>query len=306
MPRNLWKRVAALLAGTLAMAMAAPSAVHAQTNPDKVFYIVCYVFTPDGDGTAIATTPYRTTWGGWFNGSWERKLNDRILPGTGYRTGRCNAVESAEAAEAYYRKSGYNFLKRVDWPKDLFPAAKPPAPAGPRPPVWVSCGYDAQDGTHALTPTFLMDDPGGNWTGWDWVKRMDAQTDPQRSSMFSCSPRKTREEAEAERQHTIDFYRGRRNIVTLSPPPGARFSGGATASAPSPSPPRSSAGSLTVKTDTSLRDAGKAWDEQVKKTLAAEAQKKVETAAKQVQADAKLKADYEAFFAERRKQGRAQ
>lgn len=79
-------------------------------------------------------------------------------------------------------------------------------------------------------------------------------------------------------------------------------------SAPKPKPPTapSSAGSLTVKTDTSLRDAGKAWDEQVKKTLAEEARKKVELAAKQVQIDAKAKADTEAFFKARRRQGSAQ
>jgi hypothetical protein len=76
--------------------------------------------------------------------------------------------------------------------------------------------------------------------------------------------------------------------------------------APKPAPKPAQAPALTIKEDTSAKDAAKAWDEQVKKTLAAEAQKKVETAAKQAQADAKLKADYEAFFAERRKQGRAQ
>src|SRR4051812_30990254 len=178
-------------------------------------------------------------------------------------------------------------------PAAAAPAAKPAAksvaarsaPAAPKPIVWVSCGYDSKDGPHALSPAFTMEDPGGNWTGWDWVKRMEAETDPQRSSMLSCTPRKTREEVEADRQHTIDFYQGRRAIVTLSPPPGARLSGGPGASAPSSA--GSGSGALTVKTDTSARDAARAWDEQVKKTLAAEAQKKVETAAKAAQADAK-------------------
>jgi len=63
---------------------------------------------------------------------------------------------------------------------------------------------------------------------------------------------------------------------------------------------------LTIKANPGPKDAAKAWDKQVKKTLAAEAQKKVETAAKQAQADANTKADYEAFLRERRKQGRAQ
>lgn len=84
---------------------------------------------------------------------------------------------------------------------------------------------------------------------------------------------------------------------------------GAVASAPPPSPPpRSSTqtAALTVKTDTGPRDAAEAWDEQVKTSLAAEAQKKVETAAKAAQANAKYQADMAKFFAERRKQGRAQ
>lgn len=64
--------------------------------------------------------------------------------------------------------------------------------------------------------------------------------------------------------------------------------------------------SLTIKSDTAPRDLGKAWDEQVRKTLAAEAQKKIENAAKAAQADAKYQAELEAFFRERRKRGRAQ
>jgi len=178
------------------------------------------------------------------------------------------------------------------------------APAPPKPIVWVSCGYDSKEGPHAITPAFTMEDPGGNWTGWEWVKRMEAETDSQRSSMLSCTTRQTREEVEADRQRTIDYYQGIRPIVTLSPPPGAGLSSGPGASARSHA--ASGAGALIVKTDTSLRDAGKAWDEQVRKTLAVEAQKKVETAAKAAQADAKRQAEIAAFFAERRKQGRAQ
>lgn len=84
-----------------------------------------------------------------------------------------------------------------------------------------------------------------------------------------------------------------------------------SASAPAPSPRVSPAGpatgpSLVVKTDTSGRDAAQAWDAQVKKQLAAEAQKKVDAAAKAIQADAKKQAEIAAFFAERRRQGRAQ
>jgi len=76
--------------------------------------------------------------------------------------------------------------------------------------------------------------------------------------------------------------------------------------APLKAPAQISKPALTIKADTALRDAGKVWDEQVKKTLAEEARKKVETAAKTAQANAKVQADTEAFFRERRKQGRAQ
>jgi len=76
--------------------------------------------------------------------------------------------------------------------------------------------------------------------------------------------------------------------------------------APPKAPVQISKPALTIKADTGLRDAGKVWDEQVKKTLAEEARKKVETAAKTAQANAKAQADTEAFFRERRKQGRAQ
>lgn len=76
--------------------------------------------------------------------------------------------------------------------------------------------------------------------------------------------------------------------------------------APPKAPAQISKPALTIKADISLRDAGKVWDEQVKKTLAEEARKKVETAAKTAQANAKIQADTEAFFRERRKQGRAQ
>lgn len=64
--------------------------------------------------------------------------------------------------------------------------------------------------------------------------------------------------------------------------------------------------SLTLKTDTGPQDTGKAWDEQVKRTLAAEAQQRVDSAARTIQANAKAQADLAAFFRERRKRGRAQ
>lgn len=76
--------------------------------------------------------------------------------------------------------------------------------------------------------------------------------------------------------------------------------------APSPRPALSTSASLTIKTDASLRDAGKAWDEQIKKTLAAEAKTKAEAAARTLQADTKKQAEIDAFFNGLRRQGRAQ
>jgi hypothetical protein len=84
------------------------------------------------------------------------------------------------------------------------------------------------------------------------------------------------------------------------------WSGGLGAPTEAASKPAPSGAYLTVESNTGLRDAGKAWDAQVKKTLQAEAQKKVETAAKAAAADAQRQAEIEAFFRERRKQGAAQ
>ena len=174
----------------------------------------------------------------------------------------------------------------------------------PRPPVWASCGYDAKDGTHALTPVFQAPDPGGSWVDWDWIKKMAAETNAQRSSRFSCDTRATPQEAEAMRQKTINYYRGNRNIVTLSPPSVALTTASSSA-APTPRPAAQTSG-LTVEANTGARDAARAWDEQVKTMLAAEAQKKVQIAASQAQSDAEYKAVLAKFLAERRKQGRSQ
>ena len=193
-------------------------------------------------------------------------------------------------------------------PKHAAPnsATRPKAsPAPAKKLVWMSCGYDrsADGARHALTPAFTVEDQGG-WPGdWDWVKRMAAETDPVRASRLSCDKRDTLAEVEADRQHVIDYYATAGGTVAIAPPPEARSTGSAGANQPSRAP---SGPALTVKTDTSLRDAAKAWDEQVKKTLAAEAQKKVELAAKKVRDDQKYQADMEAFFAERRRQGSRQ
>lgn len=102
-------------------------------------------------------------------------------------------------------------------------------------------------------------------------------------------------------------------FIAWAPPPsitglgtGSAKTAKVTGAAGGPGNPASKSGATVEKADTGIRDAGKAWDEQVRKALAEEARKKVETAAKTAQADAKKQAEVAAFFAERRKQGRAQ
>jgi hypothetical protein len=291
MPRNVSKAVATLLAAILAAALAAPPAAQAAYSRDQVVYAACYIFTPAGDRTAMSFPPHRMTAGTLFNMYPEAQLQDEKTGqarANGYVSGRCNSFETPEEAEAWYRASGYNMVKRLDWPKGFWP--EPNAD----PLAWVACLNSHETGVYitpafraAEMPTFgpkLSDDALARWGSNRYV---------------DCKRGPTREEVERK-------IRGAYNVTPRDWP--LPWAGGKVATAPPPKPSSKpgGAGSLTVKTDTSAKDAAKAWDEQVKKTLAAEAQKKVETAAKQVQADAKLKADYEAFFAERRKQGRAQ
>ena len=220
--RGFW----APLLMALGLALTAGEAA-AQTSRDKVLYLACYMFTPGGDGTAIAFIPHTTTAGVLGRIYPESRLTDSgVIAARGYRTSRCASFDTAEQAEAWYRASGYLILNKFGYPKGFWPDAPAPAP------------------------------PSGDIAGMGAAK----------------------------------------GSAKTAPPP----------TAPSKAPAQISKPALTIKTDTRLRDAGKVWDEQVKKTLAEEAKKKVETAAKTAQANAKAKADAEAFFKERRKQGRAQ
>lgn len=81
----------------------------------------------------------------------------------------------------------------------------------------------------------------------------------------------------------------------------------APAPKPAPKPPRAPlAGALIISDNTEGKDAKEAWDEQVRQGLAAQEQKRIETAARAMQEDAEMKVKIEAFFAERRRQGMAQ
>jgi hypothetical protein len=68
----------------------------------------------------------------------------------------------------------------------------------------------------------------------------------------------------------------------------------------------STAVALTVKTDTSLSDARRAWDAQVAQAMREEAQKAAQAVAKAARADAQLQAQAEKARQERLKRGRAQ
>jgi hypothetical protein len=68
----------------------------------------------------------------------------------------------------------------------------------------------------------------------------------------------------------------------------------------------SNAAETVVEADTSIRDAAAAWDELARKALANEAQRNVLTAARNALADQERQAGIRKFFAERRRQGRAQ
>lgn len=212
MSRNVSKQQVSLFAAALAIALVTPA--RAQSDPQEVRWVACYLFTAGGDGTAISFPPRESTLGENFSHPPDNKLYDADLPAAnGYVSARCTwEPKTVEGAEAWYVKSGYRMVKRLDWPKGFWSDDEPAKPK------------------------------------------------------------------------------------TQTAPP------------PKPNPPSTpaSAGHIEVKTDTSAADAAKAWDDQVRKALAAEARKKVETAAKVAQADAETKRKIAEFMANRRRQGSAQ
>ena len=185
-------------------------------------------------------------------------------------------------------------------------------PSKPKGAVWAKCGYDGQDDAYHLTPAFRANDVGGSWTEWAWYKKFAAETDPARRSHLSCTFRDTREKIEADRQDDLNYYQGIRNVVTLNPPADVGFKGAPPPVAPSPSTPQpapaapSSRGSLTIKTDTSLRDAGKAWDAQARDQLRKDAEGRARATAVAARARAETQAEMTRFLADLKKRGRAQ
>lgn len=309
----LWKRAASLLAGLL---MALPSVANASVESsradikrDDVVYASCYMFT-SGEPAAFLYPTFKST-GVEMGNDFDRNLYDILIPqNPQHHAIRCMVGDTPEQAVSMLSRHSYNFEPRP-WPKGLPEAARPVyvdgkgyVPKGygpdanqaydPRGP-WAAC-LKSQAGGPAITPAFQTNVP-------DHRAKLDADAMARfgSSDYVSCDYGQTREEVEGKiRNH----YTSPAHDWPLP------WLGGRQAAAPAPRSTDSStpaaAGALIVKTDTSAKDAAKAWDEQVKKTLAAETQKRVETAAKQAQADAKLKAEYEAFFRERRRQGAAQ
>lgn len=80
----------------------------------------------------------------------------------------------------------------------------------------------------------------------------------------------------------------------------------APAPKPAPKPRPAPSAALTVKTDTSLQDAGAKWDEQVREQMRREAAARARTIAETARATANTQARQEKFFEEMRKRGRAQ
>jgi hypothetical protein len=295
----------------------------AQTSRDKVLYLACYMFTPGGDGTAIAFIPDKTTAGVLGRMYPESKLADSgVIAARGYRTSRCASFDTAELAEAWYRASGYHIINKFGYPKGFWPDPQAPRPA--QPPKWALCTMETGGGVGSQLARLViepfqiaLDKVPLQSAGMTFEREVGVGSIIPGHRPFngtgSCDYYDTEAVARAQR----DRWQYSRNyaivkFVDWRPPASVTGLGDAkgpvkvTGSAGGPGNPKDKSGETVKPIDTGIRDAGKAWDEQVKKALAEEARKKVEIAANTAQANAKAQADAEAFFRERRKQGRAQ
>lgn len=311
--------VAAALAG------GAPEATLAQSQPaltsiDQVAYMACVLFK---SGAASGYVPVQKTTGYHVYNYFESKTGERLLPGTGYTNIRCYRGDTQEAAEQARIKSGYVAAETIPWPKGFKPVPDPGAPKPVGPDQWLLCTLETGGGigrplAMIVFEPFLV--PGAKYplsgdVGMMFHRQVGTDTVVPGYSPFNgngsggCDAFGTETAARAKRDRWQ--YSRNYNIVKFvdwRPPELNAKTAPAkvTGTAGGPGNPNDKSGATVQPVDTSLRDAGKAWDEQVKKTLAEETKKKVELAAKQVQADAKAKADLEAFLKARRKQGSAQ
>lgn len=303
MRRSFWTQVATLILGALLTLMAAaPSAAakYYRPLPDVQVYMACYLRVP-GASTAYAFPVVKTNGEELFYPFrfFLLKHLEPLYPQ--HRDLTCLLDDTEELALKLRGEQGLSYQERP-WPKGLPDDARPvfvegkghvPRSQAPTQAGFVACLKSHESGVY-VTPTFPA-------AIADYRRKIDADASARWGSAqyVDCKMRPTREEAD----------RAVRGAYNVAPKPWPLPWAGSPQVPPAKivtAPKPIAAPALTLKTDTGPQDAAKAWDEKVKKTLAAEARKKVELAAKQAQSDAKLKADYEAFFAERRKQGRAQ
>lgn len=206
MPRKGPTPVANLVAATL-LAATSPAAGQqyfdpARTDPAMVVYVACYVFTAGGDGTAIAVTPYRTTYRDWFNGFWENKLYKQIVPGTPYVSGRCTPFDALEKAEAWYVASGYRMVGRVDWPKEAPPAAEPPPPAPPK--------LAPAPGSRPFAGLIVKEDTSGKDAATAWEEQVKKGLSERAKKDIETAIRAAQEDAETKRK-IAEFFAYRRH-----------------------------------------------------------------------------------------------
>lgn|GEM_PF-6369246 len=243
-----------------------------------------------------------------------RKNTQRLGPGSLYVSG-CKMSgpyggpksNASKAHERFFRESEGRSTN-LHWtpsPAELQKAA-PPLKSGPIYMQCVAAPYSPRfynTGDYGKSPVFqvqLADSfaiESGQFRPYLEANNIDA--------VPKCLKARTRERLNALLLDEIDHSKSGGRIYDIPFKPSAALPS-KPEPASKPKPASTPSAGLTIKTDTSLRDAGKAWDEQVKKTLADEARKKVENAAKSAQADAKTKAGIEAFLKERRRQGSAQ
>jgi hypothetical protein len=165
-------------------------------------------------------------------------------------------------------------------------------------------GYCRVGSHEAISPIFAID--------YDWYQQaanreqVVAQWTEAASRVMTvlphmgsdCTVRRTLAQANDERGTTIRWYSPDRTIPFTPSAPGSGSPVSTQTVAAGPA--------LTVKTDTGLQDAGKAWDEAVRAQLRREAAGKAKAVVDAARADAAAQAQMAKFFEEMKKRGSAQ
>lgn len=286
-------------------------------TPEDRFYAACYIFT-SGENVATAFPPFKTNGDEMYN-YFEGNLGRAVLPlFPQHHSIRCVTGDTPEEAARNRVEHGYS-LQEAPWPKGLPDAARPLYIQGkgtvPRGSIanevfYVACSYFQPGQT--LPPSTWF--PVVRATGAEFsddlrgkVERIVRLRDP--NAMVNCTATETEEEVTEWRSRFFPK-------VAEAPWPAEIRLASLGRNAP-PAPPKKPAApkgpakpivipALTIKEDTGPRDAAERWEATVKKTLAAEARVKAETAAKALQQDAEMKRKIAEFMAERRRQGARQ